>query len=58
MALGRRVMIVLAGFTAAALGISACSGSTTGPSGGSSPSSAPAPQPPLNVLDILPPGNP
>ena len=52
----RRVVIVLS--AAAALGVTACSGSTTGPGGSSGSSSAPAPQGPINVLDVLPPGNP
>ncbi len=52
----RRVVIVLS--AAAALGVTACSGSTTGPSEGAGSSSAPAAQGPINVLDVLPPGNP
>ncbi len=57
MALGRtrRFVIVV---SAVVLGAAACSGSTTGPGGGAGASSAPAPQGPINVLDILPPGNP
>ena len=52
----RRVVIVLS--AAAALGVTACSGSTTGPGGGSGSSRAPAAQGAINVLDVLPPGNP
>ncbi len=58
MTLGRKAALVL---SAAALAITACSASTTGPSGGGgggSASSSPAAQGPINVLDILPPGNP
>ncbi len=53
----RRTAVML--LAAVALGLSACSGSATGPSdGGAGASSAPAQQGPINVLDILPPGNP
>ena len=53
MALGRKALIILSGV---ALGLTACSASTTGPSGGAGASSA-APQAAINVLDILPAGN-
>jgi acyl-homoserine lactone acylase PvdQ len=53
MALGSKALIVL---SSAALGLTACSASTTGPSGGGGGSSA-APQAAINVLSILPPGN-
>jgi acyl-homoserine lactone acylase PvdQ len=55
---GKRTVVIV--LSAAALSVTACSASTTGPSGGGGggASSAPAAQGPINVLDILPPGNP
>ncbi len=57
MSLGRRRSVVVV-LSVVALGAVACSGNTTGPGGGGAATSAPATQGPINVLDILPPGNP
>jgi acyl-homoserine lactone acylase PvdQ len=57
MALGRKAAMVLVVISAAALGITACSATTTGPGGANSPTPSSAPQAAIAVLNILPPGN-